>query len=117
MFVIQELPFFVLFIIILLPLTIGIILFLRIIELFRGVISKRKQKESISLITFGEILVYLTIFGAIINIVLYLIGDQPSDFSIFEYLIEDTLPLVWYMLLLYGILIQLSIMLGRRSNG
>lgn len=114
MFTIQELPFFVLLIIYLLPITIGILLFIRLFDMFKDIISKRKDKESISLINFGEILVYLTIFSAIINIVLYLTGSQPDDFSIVTYLLEDTLPLVWYMILVYGILIEFTLLVSRR---
>lgn len=115
-FEIQELPFFVLLILNMLPLTIAVIVFIRIIELLKRMIPKIKEKAHIIFMMIGELLVYLTIFVAIIQIILYMIGEIPDDFSIFEFLIEDTLPNVWYMILLYGILTEFTILLGRRVN-
>ena len=111
---ITELPFFVLFIIILFPLTVGIIVFIRILETFKGILAKRKQKETISLINLGEIIVYITIFGVVMNIVLYFTGNQPSDFSIDQYLLEDMMPTTWYAILIYGILVELAVLFSRR---
>lgn len=115
-FTIQELPFFVLLIMQLLPFTIAIILFIRVMELMKKMIPKIQEKANLIFMLMGELLVYVVIFVAIINIILYLAGEQGSDFSIFEYLIEDTLPNVWYMILLYGILIEFTILLGRRTK-
>jgi len=109
MFTIQELPFFALLILTALPITIGIIIFMRMISLFREIILKYRRHESFDLSSFGKLLVFLTIFDVIINIILYLLNQQADGFSIFDYLINDMLPLTWYVILLYGILIQLSI--------
>lgn len=117
-FTIQELPFFALLILQLLPLTIAVIVFIRIIELLQRMIPKIKEKAYMIFMMIGELLIYLTIFVGVLNIVIFLIGEQPPDFSLFEYLIEDTLPNVWYMMLLYGILTEFTILLGRRfDNG
>jgi len=109
---INELPFFVLLIIYILPITVGIILFARILKLLMRVISKTQEKLK-SLTDLGEVLVYMTITVVVVNIVLYLIGKTPSDFSIFEYLIEDMLPITWYVILMYGILIQFAILYSK----
>jgi len=109
MFTIQELPFFVILILTILPVTIGIIIFMRVISLFREIILKYRKNESFDLSSFGKLLLFLTIFNVIINIILYLLDMQPDGFSIFDYLVGDMLPITWYVILLYGILIQLSI--------
>jgi len=116
MFEITELPFFVLLIITVFPITVAVIIFIRLLELFKRIIAKRKQKETISLITLGELIVYLTIFTAIFNIILYLTGTQPSDFSIDQFLLEEMLPTTWYVILIYGILVEFTVLISRGNR-
>ena len=79
-------------------------------------IRKKKEETVVSLSDFGEILLYLVFFNVIINVVLYIAGQQPESFDIFQYLIEKQLPNAWYMILLYGILIQLTITFRRTKK-
>jgi hypothetical protein len=85
-------------------------------DLVKTLIVKHRQHESISLSELGDVLVLLVFIGCIINVVYYLIGAQPSGFDIFVYLIDVTLPTVWYILLIYGILVNLVILLGRSAR-
>ena len=80
------------------------------------VLNWKKQKETITLSDIGELLLFLMFFNVIINVILYIIGSQPEDFDIFTYLIVDTLPNVWYAILIYGILMQLSIFFQGRPT-
>lgn len=112
---ISELPFFELLLLTLLPLTIGVILFVRIVKFIVAMYEKQKLKSQQMLIELGDFILFLVFFVVIINIVLYLVGDVPSDFSIFDYLILEALPLTWYMILLYGILVNLYMFM--RSGG
>lgn len=107
---INELPFFALLIVSILPITIGLIIFARLINMVIGlVINYKKDKSSIMLSDFGELLLFLVFFNVIINVILFIIGSQPEDFDMFTYLIVEQLPNAWYAILLYGILVQLSI--------
>jgi hypothetical protein len=115
-FVLEELPFFVLLILTILPIVVGILFFTRIMDLAKSLMTKHKQHESISLTELGDVLVLLVFLTCIIDVVYYLIGSQPSGFDIFVYLIDDTLPLVWYILMIYGILVNLAILLGRSGR-
>jgi phosphatidylglycerophosphate synthase len=114
--VIAELPFFVLLILTILPIVIAILFFTRIMDLVKTLMAKHKQHESISLTEFGDVLVLLVFVVAIIQVVFYLIGNQPSGFDIFTYLVTDTLPTVWYILMIYGILVNLAILFGRSGK-
>jgi len=114
--VIQELPFFAILLLTILPITIGIIIFARILGIARGLITKFKSKEVSTLMDFGELYLFVTFLVIIIGIVYYIMGSQPSGFSIFDFLIVEMLPIAWYSILLYGIIVQLVIMLGRGEN-
>lgn len=113
---IAELPFWVLLIFTILPITIGMLLFIRILDMFREIVRKYKEKATIMFEQAGDLLLLLVFLAVMINLVLYMIGDQPSGFSIFTYLVEEMLPITWYTILVYGILVQLQIMLSRGGN-
>lgn len=84
--------------------------------MFKNLLVKVKQKVAVSLRDIGDLLLFLIFMAVLINLILYMIGDQPSTFSIFTYLVEDMLPLTWYTMLAYGILVQLQILLSRRRG-
>lgn len=115
---IQELPFFTLLLFTILPLIIGILLFARILSIAIKVVTKVREKigELVSLIDIGELYLYVIFMTVIIGIVYYIIDIQPSGFSIFNFLILEMLPLSWYAILLYGIIVNLVILLGRGNN-
>jgi len=116
--VIAELPFFVLMILTILPLTIGFIIMMRIVTIVKRMMNDIKFKRGTSMLVIGEMIVYFVMASVIINVVYYLIDEQPSGFSIFNYLIEDMLPLSWYVILLFGILSSINIMYLRvRKRG
>lgn len=114
----EDIPLWLLLIVIILPFVLAVILFTDLIDIFRSVFEKFKAKETVLLGDIGFILLFLIFFNTIINIVLYLASQQPEGFSIFTYLIEDTLPVVLYALTIYGILHNLQVLLsrGQRSD-
>lgn len=112
---IQELPFFELLILTLLPLTIGFILFFKVMKFIIGFYKTKKTDSSRTILEFGDFLLFMVFFVVIMQIVMYLTGDVPDDFSIFNYLIEDMLPITWYVILMYGILINLFLFFGGRN--
>jgi len=113
---ISELPFFELLLLTLLPLTIGMILFVRVIKIAINFYKKGRQRFEGTLLEMGDFILFLVFFAVIIQIVLYMIGDVPSDFSIFDYLIEEALPITWYTILMYGILINLYLFMRGGGN-
>jgi len=112
---ISELPFFELLLLTLLPITIGFILFVRIIKIIISFYRKWNSKAERIMMEFGDFMLFLIFFSVIINIVMYIVGNVPDDFSIFDYLILEALPLTWYFILMYGILINLYLFV--RSGG
>ena len=110
---ISELPFFELLLLTLLPITIGMILFVKIMKVILAFYYKPKKTTSALLIEMGDFMLFLVFFVVIVNIVSYIVGNVPDDFSIFDYLIEEALPLTWYTLLMYGILINLFLLFRR----
>ena len=117
---IQELPFFELLLFTLLPFTIAMLLFIKLFTFMLNLYRRfsKKIKSSITLLEIGDFLLFLVFFVVIIQIVLYITGDVPDDFSIFNYLIEDMLPITWYTILLFGIMINLySFMTWGKNNG
>lgn len=109
---IQELPFFELLLLTLLPLTIGFILFVKVMKFIIGFYKAKSKGSAGTLLDFGDLILFLVFFTVIIQIVLYLVGEVPEDFNIFNYLIEDMLPITWYIILLYGILINTYLFLS-----
>lgn len=108
---ISELPFFELLIIVMLPMTIGMIIALKVIKMFIALYQKKKTSSTEALLEIGDFILFLVFFIVIMNIIYYMTGNVPDDFSIFEYLIEEALPFTWYSILLYGILINLYLFL------
>ena len=115
--IIAELPFWELLIYTLLPFTIGVLLFIKILGLVIEALVRFKQKAVMVLQDFADLLLYLMFMTGIIGIIYYLIGQQPEGFSIFDFLIEEMIPITWYVLLLYGILVNLQIMVLESKNG
>ena len=115
---IEELPFFTLLLLTILPITIGILIFARIIKLAMGLVAKSRKKagEVFSLADMGELYLFVVFLTVIIGLVYYILGSQPSGFSIFDFLILEMLPISWYSILLYGILVNLVIMFSRGSR-
>ena len=113
---IAELPFFILLILMIMPLTIGFLMVLRVVSVIKRMMNDIKYKRGTSMLVVGEMIVYFTMITVIINVVYYLIGEQPSGFSIFTYLIEDMLPLSWYVIILYGILASMNTLYLRVKN-
>lgn len=105
---IAELPFFVELIFVILPITIAILLFVRMLSIIRDIISRYKTKQSFSARNFGQLILFVLFFSVIINLILYMVGDQPSSFSVFEFLVLDMLPITWYTIILYGILVSVE---------
>lgn len=116
--VIQELPFFVILLLTILPIVIGILIFTRVVSIAMDLVRRyRKEKESITLMDFGDLYLFLIFFTVIVAIVYYVLGTQPSGFSIFDFLINDMLPIGWYSILLYGILAHMTMMFGGETDG
>ena len=115
--IIAELPFWELLIYYLLPITIGVLLFIRILNLVLEALARFKEKAMLVLQDLADLMLYLMFMTGIIGIIYYLIGQQPDGFSIFDFLIEEMIPNTWYILLLYGILVNLQILLGRHTSG
>ena len=109
----EDLPFFALLILTILPITIAVILLIRIINLAKDVMYGIKQRDTSTIQDFGLLLIFLTIFAVIVTTVSYLLGDQPDSFSLFEYLVEDMLPVTWMVIILYGILVNLNTLVRR----
>jgi len=106
---ITEIPFWLLLLGTLLPLTIMVLIFFRFMEVIRDLLARYKEQDTgITMRTVGQLLVFMVLMASIIGIILYIVGEQPDSFSIFEFLIEDMLPLAWYTILLYGVVYQLS---------
>ena len=111
---IQELPFFVILLLTILPITIGLILLARVINMFTTMYQQYKETNKfVSFMQIGDLLLFMVFLTVIIELVLYIIGEQPSGFSVFTFLIEDMLPLTWYTILLYGTLVNLSLLVKR----
>lgn len=115
---IEEFPFFTLLLLSILPITIGILIFTRILKIAINLVAKSKKRdgETFSLIDMGELYLFVVFLTVVIGLVYYILGDQPSGFSIFEFLILEMLPISWYSILLYGIIVNLVILLGRSSG-
>lgn len=111
---INELPFFVLLIITILPITIGIILSVRLMNFFIDMYKRYKEKESFASITeIGDLLLMLIFISVMIELMLYITGSQPDTFSLFTFLIEDMLPTTWYTMLLYGALVNITLLVKK----
>lgn len=114
---IEELPFFAILLLTLLPITIGIIITIRLIDVLSTMYRSVKTKKRFTSITdIGEMLLLLIFVVVIIELVTYIIGEQPSGFSVFTFLIEDMLPLTWYTILLYGTLINVGSLIVREGG-
>ena len=109
----EDLPFFALLILTILPITIAVILLIRILNLVKDVMYGIKQRDTSTIQDFGLLMVYLVIFTVIVTTVSYLLGEQPDSFSLFEFLVEDMLPVTWTAILLYGILVNLNTLVRR----
>ena len=113
---IAEIPFWILMVLTLLPITLAILFMFRIITLIKNLVI-RKSKSPLLILDIGHIMLFLIYFGVLINVVLFILGEQPSSFSIFDYLVNDMLPVTIYMILMYGILAQIGIAYRRIKAG
>lgn len=111
---IQGLPFFGLLILLILPTTIGIILLTKALSLITDLYKKRKETDVI--IQLGELLLFIVFLTVIIESILYIVGDQPDSFSFFDFLIVEMLPITWYTILFYGILVNIVLLMKGASR-
>lgn len=114
--ILDALPFWELMILVLLPLVIGLFLFFRIITAFKDILSKYRQRETTLIDDFGNLLFLIVILTVIVQVILYMVGEQPDSFSIFNFMINDMLPPTIYIILTWGVLVCLRILLEKRSS-
>ena len=112
----ESIPFWEIMILTILPITIGILIFIRIIDIIKEVILRIKELETIFMEVMGKLVLFLVFLFVIIQIIIYMIGTAPSGFDIFTFLIDEMLPLTVYAILGYVMLVQLQILLERGDH-
>lgn len=98
---IAELPFWEVLIIYILPITIAVLLILRILDILLNL--DLKVKFDIEM--FADFLVYVIFLSATLVIIYHLVSETDDIFTV---LIEDLLPTTWYIILVYGIIMCLT---------
>ena len=111
-----ELPFYELLIRQILPITIAILLFIKIFKMLLNMYSNytnKSKSSSFMILEIGDVLLFIVFFYIIIQILYYMTGNVPDDFSIFNYVIDEALSITWYTILIYGILTNFYIFTSR----
>ena len=80
-----------------------------------NIVKDMMKKRFISILTVGDILMFIIFLTVTIELITYIIGEQPSGFSIFDFLVIEMLPLTWYVMLLYGTLVNISSLVTKKE--
>lgn len=112
----ESLPFWEIMILTLLPITVAMLIFFRVISVFKVIWSRFKQRESVFIEEMGSLLVFIVMLTVIISLINYMIGEAPTGFDIFQFLIIEMLPICVYVILTYVILVQLRILFDRTGR-
>ncbi len=113
----DDIPFWNLLIYQALPLVILVILLIRSIALFKVLTQKIKEKATDFLREIGQMLVYVVSITAIIGLIVLLAVTDIDQDAIFNFMVFEMLPLSIYSILFFGILVELKMMMDRRTSG